>query len=93
MAFKTRKEDDRFDHSKCPKCARVFAGVFSFDLHRQAHLAAFIREMSPKMALQYLKNHTDSKFTDVGGLLVANTKVDAYQAMRDKAATARAGRK
>lgn len=34
MAFTTRHENDRFDHSKCAKCGRVFAGVASFDAHR-----------------------------------------------------------
>ena len=35
MAFKARHENDRFDHSQCPKCKVMFAGVFSFDEHRK----------------------------------------------------------
>jgi len=93
MAFKTRKEDERFDHSRCAQCGQVFAGVYSFDKHRQAHLVTFIREMNQQEASEYLAHYAGQYFTEMGGLLVANTKVDAYQAMRDKAATARAGRK
>jgi len=91
--FKTRNENDRFDHSKCAQCGQVFAGVYSFDKHRQGHLITFIREMKPGAAEAYMTDYTRKYFTEMGGLLVANTKVDAYQAMRDKAATARAGRK
>lgn len=91
--FKTRNEKDRFDHSKCGECGLVFAGVYSFDKHRQAHLITFIREMSPRAATQFHATHARDNFTKVGNLLVANDKLEAYQAMRAKAETARAGRK
>lgn len=77
MAFKARHENDRFDHSQCPKCKRMFAGVYSFDLHRPCGLGG----------------RSVIDFININGLLVAPAKATAYQAMLAKAETARAGRK
>jgi hypothetical protein len=79
MAFKSRHENDRFDHSKCSKCGTVFAGVYSFDKHRPC----------PGLPLAL----TQMGFTVMNDLVIAEEKTEAYAVMLHKAETARAGRK
>lgn len=90
MVFRARHENDRFDHSECRECEVTFAGVYSFDQHRIQHVRNELHNVSNGDEL--MSDFLSLYFTEINGLLVDNSKEEAYRAMLNKAATARSGK-